>query len=177
MSEKADSHWVRDSLVEDAIASAKDNGANVTQQDVLDFIVPILESMDQKQSEGRIIKQNRNADKQTRIADAEAAAAEFQARRQDRSGDWTVTKRQADLASALAHGRSLSPIEERMVNRLRALREKPEWRKQMEALVPALNSPNKEARARAELALQDLLARSNTLFGDWRKEPTRTLYF
>lgn len=156
--------------------AAKSQGADVSPQDALDFIVPILEGMDQKQAEGRLIKTDKNAKEASRRSDAEAAAAEFQKRARDKGGEWTVTKRGADLAQRLEKP-ALSPMEQRMVQRLRLLRSKPELRKQMEALVPALNHPNKDIAAKAHGKLDQLLERSNALFGDWRKEPVRKMYF
>lgn len=172
MGEKASDHWVRDSLVSDAMDSAKAQGARASEQDALDFIVPILEAMDQKESEGKLIKKGQKKPGKTA---AEQTQAEFAKRAKDPNANWNMTKQQI-AASRLRSGQVLSPIEKRMVERLRLLRSKPEYRKKMESLVVGLNHTNKDVRIKAELKLNELLDLSNKTFGDWRAPKAKRIY-
>ncbi len=167
-----DPRQVRDSLVEDVVKPARDAGRDVNVQNAEKYVVDILDGMERKQSEkkaGPVATESKNE-----------VGEEFR-RRTGRELDENWKQDKAAIAKAqLAQDSQMRRMvgEQRLIERLRWMRARPDLRAKVESLSLALNSSNQNIRKRAEMRMVKLIEKSNKLAGfDWRQPKPGKLFF
>lgn len=168
---KADAHWVRDSLVEDAVKPAQAAGRVVDSQAAADHIVGILEGMDRKQAAAKPVAQKvSEADK------VDIFAEEFK-KRTGRDLGMTLEREMAP--------RKIVPLDkleavgrQRLAERLRWIKSKPDLYQRVKGLAVGLTSPSKPTRERAGEKMREFIAMTDRLAGfHWGNPKPKKLTF
>ncbi len=175
----SDSIRVRNEILADLAASQPD-GKEIDIDAASREITGILEGMDRKKSEDA--RTSHRVDKKREKLDV--IASEFH-RRTGRNIDreWETMRNEGEelIASkpSIVEAKGLRQIGiDRLCERLRWMRSKPEMFEQVKGLSVALNMGNKETRERAAQKLREVLERSNKLAGfDWMKGKPSKLIF
>lgn len=166
--------WVKDSLVEDAVAPAKQAGRDVDAVAIESEIVQILERMDRKQADAvaptKQAKPERDEEEQTR--------KEFK-KRTGRDMDPSMYVDRTPRARKMVQ---ISEVErvgrERMAERMRWIKERPDMFEKIKGLIVGLHSSSPETREKAGQKLREFIESTNVLAGhDWRVPKPQRLMF
>ena len=172
-------HLVKDSLVEAACDSQRDQGLIPTTGANEAIFVGLLEKGDR-----------RDSDKPRKPAKSSAGDFDKELKKRQKKtgqnteglGDYSITKKAIDKNEVK---RAVSFLSQRMKierallqKRVRQLKADPVWHLQLKSIAGRLMAAqNPIDRAAVQHQLEKLLERSNLSFGDWRKIPAETLYF
>jgi hypothetical protein len=166
---KATPHELRDSLVQDAVESVKDQG-EVNVHAVNDYIVDVLRNMDRKKADAKKpVATKADPRKPTSL---DQIMSEYKKRGGE--SEWS-TFSPDERPPAPTFVSKLDPkLYERLGARLRWLRSKPEYKKQIETLSLGLMAGG-ERKERAANKLRDILEVSDRLVGRpwWKPAPKR----
>jgi|SRR6056297_1060043 len=167
---KADPIEVRDSLVRDAVEPARDSGREVNVRAASDYVVGVLQTLEQKNADAKPVQTESKAD---------AVASEYEkATGRKLDGKSKVERRESTLDS-FVHQDTLRVVgEHRLVERLRWIRQRPDLFNKIKGAAIMLNSPDANVRAKAKAKVIKALDQSNRLAGyDWRKPKPKKLFF
>ena len=155
---------IKESLLEGAAESQRQNGLMPTVQKNEEIIVNVLEKVDKEPSRPKPSKPEQGP--------------------ADKIGEWEHTKTPI-IDEPGPKPRPLTMLEKKLIierkllgKRVVQLRSKPEWKKKVESIVALMmvaGTPEQHQFARNKL--EQLIEKSNQTFGDWRKMPVQKLYF
>jgi len=103
----------------------------------------------------------------------------------EKAGEWELSRKPINDKKPIIERRTLSMMDKRIIierrllgKRMQDLRSKPEWKAKVESIAGLLlMAKNKADRLVAQCKLEELIERSNKVFGDWRKLPAQNLFF
>jgi len=169
-------HSVKDSLVEMACDSQRDQGLIPTTGANEAIFVDLLEKGDRRETDKPRKPAKSSADK----FDKELKKRQEQTGQNTEGlGDYSVTKKAIDKKEVASFLSQKMRIERALLQkRVQQLKADPVWHLQLKSIAgQLLGARNPIDRAAIQFQLEKLLERSNKAFGDWRKVPAQTLYF
>ena len=170
---KADPLWVRDSLVEDVTRPSQEDGRVVDANAASEYIVGILERMDRKQADAKPVPQPKSqADKVGEFA------VEFERRTGRSLPDALELERNMPERKLVALDKSEAIARQRLAERLRWIKSKPDLYEQVKGPAAGLLSKDKNIREKAAQKLRDVIAKTDRLCGhEWHKPKPKRLTF
>ncbi len=178
--QKADPHWVRDTLVGDTVKGAADAGRQANVPAVEEFIVDVLQGMDRKAVEAK----PRFVAGHTSPSDKREIYEEEYERRTGRKLENLTLERDVKQEGRLLTQKELTtgPLAS-IISRIRVINAKnedgtdkyPHLRLQMKNLTICMKSPLKETREKAATYIYKLLDQTDAIVGYSWMQPKPTI--